>query len=254
MMNALVSEIPLAQTDASILPLRLENVGVRIGQQVLLDSISLTFEAGSRNLILGPNGAGKSLLLRICHGLKQPSSGRVNWAVNHSRQLRQAQAMVFQRPVLLRRSVLANITYALAMQDKGIGWRQRRPLALAALAQVGLEHLARRPARVLSGGEQQRVALARAWALRPQVLFLDEPSANLDPGATRLVENIISAIHRNGTTLIMTTHDLGQARRHADQVFFLHHGQLLEQQSATYFFEQPQSTQARAFLAGELLD
>lgn len=250
--NPQVIDLPLSRKSESILPLRLDEVSFAAGQQTLLNAVSLSFEAGTRSIILGPNGAGKSLLLRLCHGLIQPSSGSVRWAVSAGDRLHRAQAMVFQRPVLLRRSTIANITYALAAH--GISWRERKAVARAALDEVGLTHLARRPARVLSGGEQQRLALARAWALRPQVLFLDEPSASLDPGATRLIEDIIRAIHRNGTTLIMTTHDIGQARRLAERIVFLHRGRLLEQRSADDFFKRAQSRQAQAFLAGELLD
>ncbi len=241
---------PPAPVD-SILPLRLDRVCFAAGGKPLLDRISLDFHHGSRTVVLGPNGAGKSLLLRLCHGLLRPNGGAIRWAANDISTLRRHQAMVFQRPVLLRRSVAGNVSFALAAQ--GVPRRQRREIVQHALEQVGLTELSRRPARVLSGGEQQRLALARAWALTPQVLFLDEPTANLDPGATRLIEDIISAIHREGTTIIMTTHDLGQARRHADEVVFLHRGRLLERTQATRFFAQPASAEARIFLAGELL-
>jgi tungstate transport system ATP-binding protein len=192
------------------------------------------------------------LLLRLCHGLLSPDAGRIRWALEDPAVLRRAQTMVFQRPVLLRRSVLGNIAYALAAQ--GVPRRMRRALAEQALAQVGLTDLSHRSARVLSGGEQQRLALARAWALRPQVLFLDEPTANLDPAATRRIEAVIDAIHRDGVKIIMTTHDLGQARRHADDIVFLHRGRLLEHTSAAAFFAQAASREARAFLAGEIVD
>jgi tungstate transport system ATP-binding protein len=245
------SASPVPPVD-SILPLRLYEVNYGIGGKPLLSNISLTLHFGARTVVMGPNGAGKSLLLRVCHGLLQPTSGRVQWALDDSRRLRRRQAMVFQRPVLLRRSVAANVAYALAVQ--GISWRSRRQLTQRALEQVGLLELARRPARVLSGGEQQRLALARAWALRPQVLFMDEPTANLDPAATRRIEAIIDAIHHRGTKIVMTTHDLGQARRHADEVVFLNGGRVLEQTLAGHFFQKPKSHEARAFLAGELVD
>lgn len=243
---------PLTPPADSILPLRLDRVSYRMGGKTLLTDISLTLNHGTRTVVMGPNGAGKSLLLRLCHGLLQPTAGQIQWAVNDTRALRRHQAMVFQRPVLLRRSVAANIAYALAV--RGVGWRARRQLNQQALEQVGLLELARQSARVLSGGEQQRLALARAWVLQPQVLFMDEPTANLDPGATRRIEAIIDAIHRSGTKIVMTTHDLGQARRHADEVVFLSGGQVLEHTSAVHFFQQPRSQEARGFLAGELLD
>ncbi len=232
----------------AILPLSLEEVTYEARGQRLIERLSLALAAGPRSIVLGPNGAGKSLLLRLCHGLLRPTSGRVAWsrpdAARH-------QAMAFQRPVLLRRSALANVTYPLAL--RGVPRRRRKARALAALERAGLADLAQRPARVLSGGEQQRLALARAWVLEPQVLFLDEPTANLDPGATRRIEALIDGFHQSGTKIVMTTHDLGQARRLADEVLFLHRGRLVERAPAETFFDTPQSREAAAFLKGELL-
>jgi tungstate transport system ATP-binding protein len=158
---------------------------------------------------------------------------------------------VFQHPVSLRRTVAANINYVLSIQGKPR--RQRPALVCGALEQAGLLNLARRPARLLSGGEQQRLALARAWALKPQVLLLDEPTASLDPAATQMVEVFLEQISKTGTKIIMTTHDLGQARRLADEVLFLHRGRLLEHGPAAAFFSAPQSKEATAFLEGHLL-
>jgi tungstate transport system ATP-binding protein len=239
------------QAGGTILPLRVERVCFDAGGKRLIHDISFTLDHGPRTIVLGPNGAGKSLLLRLCHGLIQPSSGDIIWASPGARATYRAQAMVFQRPVLLRRTAAANISYALRVH--GVPRRQRQRLVAAALDQAGLRHLTRRPARVLSGGEQQRLALARAWALQPQVLFLDEPTANLDPAATRTVEELLDTIHRAGTKLIMTTHDLAQARRLADEVIFLYRGRLLEWAPASEFFTSPRSTEARAFLEGQLL-
>jgi tungstate transport system ATP-binding protein len=160
------------------------------------------------------------------------------------------QAMVFQRPVMLRRSALSNVAYGLKVA--GVGATERDARARAALERVGLTHLADRPARVLSGGEQQRLALARAWALRPEVLFLDEPTANLDPSASREVEAIIGAIHAAGAKIVMTTHNLGQARRLADEILFIHQGRLVERAPVAAFFKQPASAEAAAFIKGEL--
>jgi len=232
----------------AILPLNLEDVTYEAQGQRLIDRLSLIFGAGPRSVVLGPNGAGKSLLLRLCHGLLRPTSGRIAWA---RAEAAQDQAMAFQRPVLLRRSALANVTYPLAL--RGIPRRRRKALALAALERAGLAELAQRPARVLSGGEQQRLALARAWVQAPQVLFLDEPTANLDPGATRRIEGLVDGFHRNGTKIVMTTHDLGQARRLADEVLFLHRGRWVEHAAAETFFDRPRSREAAAFLKGDLL-
>jgi tungstate transport system ATP-binding protein len=239
---------------ASILPLDLDDVGFSIGGRSLLSNVSVRLEAGARTIVMGPNGAGKSLLMRLCHGLLIPTEGRIRWGGGGKLppdELRRAQAMVFQRPVLLRRSALANVAYVLALA--GVPWRARREQALDALDRFGLADLARRPARVLSGGEQQRLALARAWAARPEVLFLDEPTAALDPAATLQVEMAVQDFHRAGTKIVMTTHDLGQARRLADEVLFLSRGRVVEFAPAQDFFKQPVSPKARAFLAGELI-
>jgi tungstate transport system ATP-binding protein len=238
----------------SILPLELERVGFHHRGQTLLDGISLRLERGGKTFIMGPNGAGKSLLMRLCNGLLQPSAGRVRWAGSQGSQpdvQRRRLAMVFQRPVLLRRSVQANVRYALAVQ--GTPWRERRWRAMEALELFGLAALARRPARVLSGGEQQRLALARAWTLRPEVLFLDEPTAALDPAATKAVEEAVQNFHHQGTRIVMSSHDLGQARRLADEVVFLCGGRLLEQTPASQFFTSPRTPEAQAFMRGELI-
>jgi tungstate transport system ATP-binding protein len=159
--------------------------------------------------------------------------------------------MVFQHPVMLRRSAVANLRYVLSLM--GVPRRARAALAAEALDRFGLGELAHRPARVLSGGEQQRLALARAWLTSPDVLFLDEPTSSLDPAATLAVEMAVHDFHLAGTKVIMTTHDLGQARRLADEVLFLSRGRLVERTPAHAFFKGPQSAQARAFLAGELV-
>jgi tungstate transport system ATP-binding protein len=232
----------------SPLPLVLRGVSFAAGGVTILERISLTLEAGPRTVILGPNGAGKSVLLRLCHGLFRPTSGTIEWRVR--RDGRRSDAMVFQRPVMLRRSVRGNVEYGLKLA--GLGRTERRRIARERLEAVGLAHLALRPARRLSGGEQQRVALARAWALDPEVLFLDEPTANLDPTATRMVEAIVLAMHEAGTKIVMTTHDLGQAHRLADEIVFMHRGRIVERAPATEFFAAPKSPEAAAFIRGEL--
>ena len=240
----------------------------------VLDAISLRLSA-RRTFILGPNGAGKSVLLRVMHGLLEPSAGKVRWervsdalppgmaagAVDGgtahpaggkavpSTSARPRLAMVFQRPVMLRRSALDNVIYGMRANGSSAGVAAR---AQEKLARVGLAHLAARPARVLSGGEQQRVALARAWALQPDVLLLDEPTANLDPHAIRQVEAIIGEIAASGTAIVMTTHHRGLAKRLADEVIFLHQGRVAEQTPAGQFFDQPQSQPGRDYLRGDL--
>ena len=233
-----------------MLPLTLDNLGFAVAGREIIKSISCEIEAGTRTVILGPNGAGKSVLMRLCHGLLKPTAGRVTWRNDGVTRRARGQAMVFQRPVVLRRSALANVVYALRLA--GIAPKECRLRAEDVLEAVGLANMAQRPARVLSGGEQQRLALARAWALGPEVLFLDEPTANLDPNSTRDIESIISAIHASGAKIIMTTHSLGQARRLGDEILFLSEGRLAERAPVDEFFKQPRSSEAASFLRGEL--
>jgi tungstate transport system ATP-binding protein len=233
-----------------ILPLCTEGLGFTAGGVEILRDVALTITAGAPTLLIGANGAGKSVLLRLLHGLLRPSAGRVFWAMPTEHAARR-QAMVFQRPVLLRRSVLANTLYPMALA--GVAREDRDARAEEALALVGLADRADDAARKLSVGQQQRLALARAAALQPELLFLDEPSASLDPAATRAVEEIVLTLAQRGTKIVMTTHDLAQARRLAGDVVFLHRGSVLEQAPAEAFFQQSASATARAFLRGELV-
>lgn len=239
---------------ATILPLEVSNLVYEAGGERLLHDISFRLTAGARTVLLGPNGAGKSLILRLCHGLLTPTMGTVRWggAVRGDPlRTRRRQAMVFQRPVLLRRSVRGNIEHTLKLHR--VPRRERRERADLALAQTGLAEIGERPARALSGGEQQRLSLARAWAVAPQVLFLDEPTAHIDPAATRAIETLIDGFHAAGAKIVMTTHDLGQAQRMADEILFVHNGRLLEHTPADQFFAAPATQEAQAFINGELL-
>jgi tungstate transport system ATP-binding protein len=239
-----------ARSSMTLLPLQLRDVVFAAGDRRIIDGVSLTLDAETRTVIVGPNGAGKSVLLRLCHGLLQPSAGMIRWNAPELPGAPRRQAMVFQRPVLLRRSALANVVHALRIA--GAPWRQREDRAREALRSVGLTALAGRPARVLSGGEQQRLALARVWALRPELLFLDEPTASLDPGATQEIERVIAALHAAGTKIVMVTHNLGQARRLGDEILFLHQGRVVERAPADRFFLRPASREAAQFLEGQL--
>ncbi len=230
----------------AILPLTLDGVTLSIGGTKIVSDFSLRLDAGTRTVIVGPNGAGKSMLLRLCHGLIRPTGGTLAWAGDPAGK----QAMVFQRPSMLRRPVLANVAYGLKL--RGVERAERDARAREMLARVGLSHLADRPARVLSGGEQQRVALARAWTLAPKILFLDEPTASLDPGAAQSVEEIVLAMAREGTKIVMTTHNLGQARRIGDEIVFVHNGRIAERATVDAFFRAPATPEAAAFLKGEL--
>lgn len=216
----------------------------------LIDEIDLGIRPG-RTVIMGANGSGKSLLLRMLHGLIKPTGGQVVWQGQPlDRAARDQQALVFQKPIMLRRSVLANLKFALAV--RGIGGRERARRAEAALESARLTDLANRPARVLSGGEQQRLAIARALACAPKLLFLDEPTASLDPASTLLIEEQIAEAHAAGVTIVMVTHDVNQARRIADDIVFLHAGRVAERGPASRILTRPVSEPARAWLEGRL--
>jgi tungstate transport system ATP-binding protein len=234
----------------SLLPLRLDHVEFAVGARRIIHGMSTTLDAGPRTVILGPNGAGKSVLLRLCHGLLAPTAGAITWNAAEMPGGPRRQAMVFQRPVLLRRTAFGNVMYALKLAGVPRGSREER--AWDALRRVGLDAQADRAGRVLSGGEQQRLALARVWALRPEVLFLDEPTASLDPGATHEIENSIGALHVAGTKIVLVTHNLGQAHRLGDEILFLHQGRLVERAPADRFMKHPASSEAARFLEGEL--
>ncbi len=235
--------------DCALFPLQTRALTFAAGDKALIDSIDLTLDARSFTMVMGPNGAGKSLLLRLLHGLIEPSEGEIRWnGEPMSGAIRQRQAMVFQRPVLLRRSVAENIDFVLRL--KGRARRERRD---EILDHVGLLDHARQPARLLSGGEQQRLALARALVLDPDVLFLDEPTASLDPASVLMIEDIVTTAHRGGTKIIFVSHDLGQARRLGDDIVFLHRGRLSEHTPAGRFFAAPASEAAKAYLEGRIV-
>ncbi len=233
-----------------ILPLELRELSFDADGLRLIDAVNLTVVDGPLTMIVGPNGAGKSLLLRLCHGLLAPTGGQVVWQGPRRADAALHQAMVFQRPVVLRRSVFANVEYPLKL--RGVARSIRRNRVLEALQRTGIEHLAERPAAVLSGGEQQKLALARAWTLEPEILFLDEPTASLDPASTLDVERLIGDIHASGIKVMMTSHNLGQLRRLADEVVFLSNGKIVERADTLAFLSDPKSPQAQAYLAGEI--
>lgn len=236
----------------SILPLQLRGLTCEIGGERLLDAVSLDIPAGGLTALIGPNGAGKSLFLRLCHGLLRPASGTVLWQAGGGRRAgRKRHAMVFQHPVMLRRPVLDNLVHALEAVGEPRG--EARRLAHAALDRFGLASLASRPARHLSGGEKQRLAIARAAILHPDVIFLDEPTSQLDQGATRQIERMLMELLAEGKTLVMATHDLGQARRLAQRILYFSRGRLVEDAPAERFFTNPASPEASAFLAGDLV-
>lgn len=232
----------------SDLPIAFEAVAVRAGTVDILRDVTLEIGSGAPTLLLGPNGSGKSTLIKLGMRLMAPTAGRITFGGRSSTNAARS-AIVFQKPVMLRRSAGANIAFALSAAG--------RPADMATvarlLAQVGLAGLEDRPARRLSGGEQQRLALARALARAPEVLFLDEPTASLDPAATKAVEDIVTRIAAEGVKIVMATHDLGQARRLAGEVVFLARGRIVERGVSPQFFTSPSTDEARRFLAGDLV-
>jgi tungstate transport system ATP-binding protein len=232
------------------LPIVLDGVSVTAGLVTILDNIALTLAPGAPTVLIGPNGSGKTTLLRTAMGLVAPTRGRITWGGRENVPPLK-RAIVFQRPAMLRRSAGANIRFALRAAGIPRAEHARRTGELLEL--VGLGSLADRAARRLSGGEQQRLALARALARDPAVLFLDEPTASLDPVATKAVEDIIRAVSQRNIKVVMATHDLGEARRLAGDIVMLHRGRVVETGAAVSFFDAPQTGEARAFLAGELL-
>lgn len=231
--------------------LRLDGIALARGGKPLLQDVTLDVTPGRCLIVMGANGAGKSLLLRVMHGLIQPDAGTVLWDGRPAAAAdRPDQAMVFQRPVLLRRSVRANLAFGL----KGCNLARdvRKARVEEALHAAKLDHLADRPARVLSGGEQQRLAVARALATRPEILFLDEPTASLDPASTAMIESQLADARASGVTLVLVTHDAGQARRLGEDLVFMHAGRVTEQGAAAQVLNTPSSLAARAWLGGQL--
>jgi tungstate transport system ATP-binding protein len=235
---------------SSDVPVELEDVSVLVGPLALLDGITMRIAPGAPTVLIGPNGAGKTTLLRVAMGLIAPSRGRVTWA-GPGNAPSGRRAIVFQRPAMLRRSAAANIRDALGAAAAPRATRSERIADLLAL--VGLSGLERRPSRRLSGGEQQRLALARALARDPGLLLLDEPTASLDPAATKAIEDIVHSVAARGVKVVMSTHDLGQARRMGGDVALLHRGRLIEHAPVTEFFAMPKTEEAKRFIAGELL-
>ncbi|WP_395714674.1 metal ABC transporter ATP-binding protein [Reyranella sp.] len=232
------------------LPIRFDNVTIAANNATLLDGISLTIAAGAPTVLIGPNGAGKTTLLRAAMGLVAPVRGTITWqGREHVPPVR--RAIVFQRPTMLRRSAAANVRYAL--RAARIARAEHDEAIDRLLALVGLEHAAERPARRLSAGEQQRLALARALAREPDVLFLDEPTASLDPASTKAIEDVIRTVSQRGIKVLLSTHDLGEARRLAGDVMLLNRGCIVETAAAARFFDSPLTDEARKFIAGELL-
>lgn len=243
---------PASSSGAPAPLVTLHHASVRLGGVAALHEVDLTLHRGDRLVLVGANGSGKTTLLRLLHGLLPLAAGHCQRHRLTPEGRLPVAAMLFQRPFLLHLSVRRNVSLALWL--RGVPRAERGPRAMQALRRVGLDALAARPARALSGGQQQRLALARAWSLRPDILFLDEPTASLDPGAKREVEQLIASFAAEGLTVVLATHNLGQAKRLASQVAYLEGGHLVALRTADEFFNHPQSlpAQARQFLRGEM--
>lgn len=240
------------RTGRGVLPIECHRVVVGRSGRRLLDSVDVSIDGTGLTVILGPNGAGKTLLLRVIANLFVPDSGEIRWAHAPPDRVRAPKlGFVFQKPIMLRRSVIANVTYALAAI--GMARNECTSRAHEILELASLDHLAGTPARLLSGGEQQRLALARALATEPEVLLLDEPASSLDPAATLALEKMITTVRDCGTRLVLVTHDIGQARRLADTVLFMHRGRIVERARSAEFFEKPAQDSARAYLEGRIV-
>ena len=231
----------------NILPLRLNRVGLTLAESEVLRDIDFTLNAGGITILLGANGSGKSLLMQICHGYRKPDKGSVSWQSDPWSGAQPQQTLMGQMPVMLNRSALANVAFALG----SLPVNQRNGHAFAALEWAGIETLANQQANRLSVGQQQLIALARAKAMDTELLLLDEPAASLDPLTARRVESLIAKLAEQGKTILMSTHNLGQAKRLANRILFLADGSLIEDNSAAEFFSNPNSSNAREFLATE---
>ncbi|TNE36935.1 MAG: ATP-binding cassette domain-containing protein [Alphaproteobacteria bacterium] len=234
----------------SILPLKLEEATVRKGGSRILGPLDLTLDGEGCTILLGPNGAGKTTLLRLLHGLDRTSGGQARWATPREEAYLR-QSFVFQSPVVMRRSVRDNIAYPLLV--RGVGRKEARERAVEWIAHVGLAGADDKPAQILSGGEKQKLAIARALIIKPEVLFLDEPAANLDGTSTRDIEALILRAARAGTRIVMATHNFGQARRLADDILFIYRGRIHERGPAKEFFAGPETKEAETFIKGDLL-
>ena len=232
-----------------LMPITVQNITLTLNERTLIDDLSCIIKSDGISVIMGPNGAGKSLFMRCLHGLAKPDMGQILYADTPlDPVIRQQQSLVFQTPTILRRTVLANLLFV--ARQRGI---DDPKVSMNHLVQLQLDHLAQHPARLLSGGEKQRLALARALIINPAILFLDEATSNLDPASIETIETNLQSVSKQGMKLILVTHDVGQAKRLADDILFLHHGKLAEHSPSKSFFQKPKSAAARAYLAGKLV-
>ena len=237
------------KNELKISPIKIKNISILLNDRIILRNINCQINDKSITAILGPNGAGKSLLLQTINGLTPILNGEITYNLRQlDDNIRKKQAMVFQSPTLLRRTVLGNMEFVNSI-NKNTNMLDVKSI----LKKVGLEAFNNKPARLLSGGEKQRLSLARALLIQPKLLLLDEPTANLDPYSLKLIEDLISEENFKGTTIILTTHDMSQAKRLASDIIFINKGEILEQTQAKIFFKEPQTIEAKRYLTGEIL-
>lgn len=235
----------------SILPLTLAGASARFRGKTLVGPVDLTIGQTGFTIVIGPNGSGKTTLLRLMHGLQRLADGRITW--NRPRpEARARQAYVFQTPIMMRRSVLDSIAYPLFL--RGVSRPRAKEQAQVWANRIGLGQALNRPAPFLSGGEKQKLSLARALITGPDILFLDEPCANLDGRAIREIETLLTEAQQAGTRVVMATHDMGQARRLASDVVFLYGGRVHETAPGPVFFDGPTTAEAAAFINGEIVE
>ena len=239
----------LNKSSYSLLPIEIRDVSYNPNNNLIISNLNLTIRSKGITVIMGPNGSGKSVLVRLLHGLLIPTKGLITYGKNElNKSIRKNQAMVFQNPVLLRRSVLANMTFVDSIREN-TGLNNCKEI----LALLGLEKFQSYPAHLLSAGEKQRLALARAILLRPSILFLDEPTANLDPSSIHLIEKILKNASGAGVKIIFITHDINQAKRIADDIIFIQKGKVLEHTETSIFFKKPQTFETAAYLDGKII-
>jgi len=237
------------KSEFKICPIKIKNLSISINDRFILNNINCQINNKSITAILGPNGAGKSLLLQTINGLIPVSNGEITYNLRQlDDNIRKQQAMVFQNPTLLRRTVLGNMEFV-----NNINKNTNMLDVNYILKKVGLEAYNDKPARLLSGGEKQRLSLARALLIQPKLLLLDEPTANLDPYSLKLIEDLILEENSNGTTIILITHDMSQAKRLASDIIFINKGRVLEQTNSHIFFKEPKTIESKKYLAGEIL-
>ena len=233
----------------NLTPIRFTDLSIVLGQRTILDKVNCKIKSNSITAVLGPNGAGKSIFLQTINGLVSVLRGSVSFnLIENKEEIRKQQAMVFQTPVLLRRTVIANMEFVSNLHNK-----EGNLFLKKILKKVGLEGYDKKSARLLSGGEKQRLSMARALTVKPNLLLLDEPTANLDPYSLNLIENLILEENSNGKTVIFTTHDMAQAKRLATDVIFLNKGKVIEQTVSKIFFKSPKTLDAQKYINGEIL-